>query len=230
MRHELLNFGWEKVARATREPAIKGYLRELGLTPPESLGNIEEGIPEIVGISDLYWNGNFFCDIEFLVQWKAGATPIPFVMRSNKGGPGAIFVPLIEGKFALVRQWRPTLGAHTWEIPRGFSSEWETGKKLGAAAIPKGFSTALGELSEEVGKTSDVIPTFLGEVAENSGTNTTSPSYWLLRIGKITLGGTEGMAIKLVDPLDAKEMVGKEINDSHSITALFLALRAIDGI
>lgn len=213
-----------------REPLVKGFLREMGLTPPETIGNIEEGIPEIVGISDIYWNGNFFADIEVLVQWKPGAAPLPFVMRSNKNGAGAIFVPVIQGKFALVKQWRPTLGRLTWEIPRGFSNEWETGRKLGAGALPKGFATVLGELSEEVGKAKDIVPNFLAEIAENSGTNTTSPSYWMLNIGSIALGGTEeGLAVKLVEPAEAKRLVGIEICDSHSITALFLALRALEG-
>ncbi len=214
-----------------REPLLKGFLKELGLTPPQTIGNLEEGIPEIVGISDIYWNSSFFADIEMSVQWKQGAAPAPFVMRSNKGGAGAVFVPVVQDKIALVKQWRPCLGQTTWEIPRGFSQEWETGKKqLGASSIPKGFATVLGELSEEVGKASEIEPTFLGEISENSGSTTTSPTYWLLKIGKISIGGTdEGINVKLVDPAEAKKLVGSEICDSHSITAIFLALRALEG-
>ena len=229
MRHEKVDFGWEKLSREMRENLIKGFLKELGLTPPEGIGNIEEGTPEITGISDLYWNGNFFADIEFQVQWKPGSPSAPFVMRSNKGGAGAVFVPFIDGKIALVKQWRPALGRHTWEVPRGFSAEWENGKKLGASAITKGFATVLGELAEEVGKAKEIVATHLGEIAENSGTNTTSPSYWLLKIGSIVLGGTEGLSVKLVEPDEAEDLVGEEVIDSHSITALFLALRSIRG-
>lgn len=210
-----------------REPLIKGFLKELGLTPPQAIGNLEESIPEIVSITDIYWNGNFFADVEAMVQWKQGAPPVPFVMRSNKGGAGAVFVPIIDGKIALVRQWRPCLGRFTWEIPRGFSSEWESGKKLGASAIPKGFATVLGELSEEVGKASNITAELMGEIAENSGSTTTSPSYWSLKIGSIKLGGTEGLQVKLVEPAEADKMVGGEICDSHSITALYLYLRSI---
>ena len=210
-----------------RGPLLKGFLKELGLTPPVDIGNLEEGTPEIVGITDIYWNGSFFADIEAMVQWKQGAPAAPFVMRSNKGGAGAVFVPVIEGKIALVRQWRPCLGKFTWEIPRGFSAEWETGKKLGSTAIPKGFATVLGELSEEVGKASNITAETMGEIAENSGSTTTSPSYWSLKIGSIKIGGTEGLQVKLVDPAEAEKMVGGDICDSHSVTALFLYLRSI---
>jgi hypothetical protein len=228
LRHEKVDFGWEKLSREMRGILIKGFLKEQGLTPPETIGNIDEGTAEILGISDIYWNGGYFADIEFQVQFKKDAPAAPFVMRSNKGGAGAVFVPIIDGKFALVKQWRPTLGHYTWEIPRGFSSEWETGKKLGASAIPKTFATVLGELAEEVGKAKDIVPTLLGEIAENSGTNTTSPSYWMLKIGSIALGGTEeGLTVKLVEPAEAKRLVGSEIFDSHSVTALFLTLRAL---
>ncbi len=224
MEHRNINFAFENLDRGTRAALLKGFLKELGLTPPASLGNVEEGTPEIVSVTDVYSNGKFFADYQVGVRWKEGATPLPFVMRSNYGGPGAVFVPLIESKIAIVRQWRPCLGRYTWEIPRGFSETWETGKKLGAAAIPKGFATVLGELSEEVGKATDVTPTFLGEIAENSGSTTTSPSYWLLKIGKLVLGGSEeGLNVKLVSLDHVQELVGKEIVDSHSITALFLA-------
>jgi hypothetical protein len=227
MRHENLSMiDLSKLSRSVRESLIKGLLKELGLTPPESIGNIDEGTPEIVGLTDIYWNGNFFADIEFQVVWKAGANPAPFVMRSNKGGAGSVFVPVIDGKVALVKQWRPCLGKHTWEIPRGFAQEWETGaKKLGPSAIPKGFATVLGELSEEVGKASEISAHKLGEIAENSGSTTTSPSYWLLTIGQLKLGGTEGLAVKLVSLKDAWESVGTEVVDNHSIVGLSLAVR-----
>jgi hypothetical protein len=224
MRHQKINFEFETLDRETKSALLKGFLKELGLTPPANLGNIEEGTPEIVSLTDVYSNGKFFADFEVGVRWKAGANPAPFVMRSNYGGAGAVFVPIIDGKIALVRQWRPCLGRFTWEIPRGFSETWETGKKLGAASIPKGFATVLGELSEEVGKATDVVPTFLGEIAENSGSTTTSPSYWILKIGKMTLGGSEeGINVKLVPLDEIPELVGKDVVDSHSITALYLA-------
>lgn len=228
MRHEnLVGVDLGKLSRVLREVMIKGCLKELGLTPPESIGNIEEGIPEIVGLTDIYWNGNFFADIEFQVQWKQGAAPAPFVMRSNKGGAGSVFVPMIDGKVALVKQWRPCLGKYTWEIPRGFAQEWESGKKLGASAIPKGFATVLGELSEEVGKASDISAHKLGEIAENSGSTTTSPSYWLLTVGQLKLGGTEGLGVKLVTLEEALQSIGTEIIDNHSIVGLTLAMRQL---
>ena len=229
MRHEnLVGVDLGKLSRVLREAMIKGCLKELGLTPPESIGNIEEGIPEIVGLTDIYWNGNFFADIEFQVQWKQGAAPAPFVMRSNKGGAGSVFVPMIDGKVALVKQWRPCLGKYTWEIPRGFAQEWESGtKKLGASAIPKGFATVLGELSEEVGKASDISAHKLGEIAENSGSTTTSPSYWLLTVGQLKLGGTEGLGVKLVTLQEALQSIGTEIIDNHSIVGLTLAMRQL---
>lgn len=225
-RDDLGMIDFSKLSRSVRESMIKGFLKEVGLTPPETIGNIDDGIPEVVGLTDVYWNGNFFADIEFQVQWKAGAAPAPFVMRSNKGGAGSVFIPLIDEKVALVKQWRPCLGKHTWEIPRGFAQEWESGpKKLGASAIPKGFATVLAELSEEVGNASDISAHKLGEIAENSGSTTTSPGYWLLTIGQLKLGGSEGFGVKLVNIEDAWMSIGDEILDNHSVVGLTLAMR-----
>ncbi len=231
MKHQKINLRLAEMSPEGRLQGLWEYLTSQGLTPPAELGDTSAGTAEIIELSDVYWNGDFFADLEFLVRWAPGKDPVPFVMRSNKGGAGAVFVPVIEGLIALVRQWRPCLGRWTWEVPRGFSELWEPARTgeilLPSTAIPKAFATAMGELVEEVGQGDVVEPQYLGEIAENSGSTTTSPAYWLLKIRDAKIGGSEGLKVRLVTPDTAERMVGVEVADNHSIVAICLALKAL---
>ncbi len=231
MIHEKVNLGLETLPIPERLQALQDYLTGRGLTPPACIGDLSAGTAEIVEISDLYFNGEFFADIEVLVRWAPGKNPVPFVMRSNKGGAGAVFVPVIGGLIALVAQWRPCLGRWTWEVPRGFSQMWEPARTgrilLPASGIPKGFATVMGELVEEVGSGNVIEPRFLGEIAENSGSTTTEPAYWLLNITDVKIGGTEGLKVRLVSPNNVLDLIGVDICDNHSIVAITLAQREL---
>ena len=231
MRQQHIDLGFAKLSLPERLQRLEDFLTENGLTPPQSVGDISAGEPEILDLVDLYWNGDYFADMVFLVRWAPGRDPAPFVMRSSKGGAGAVFVPLIDGHIALVRQFRPCLGRWTWEIPRGFSETWEPARTgeilLPATSIPKGFATAMGELVQEVGNGDFVEPIYLGEIAENSGTTTTSPNYWLLHLRDVVIGGSEGLKIKLVKKESLSSLIGKEIRDNHSIVACTLTLKSL---
>jgi hypothetical protein len=231
MLHEKVDLGLASLSLGDRLQRLEEYLIGRGLTPPAAVGDLSAHEAEIVELTDIYCNGAFFADLEFLVRWQSGKEPVPFVMRSNKGGAGAVFVPVIAGLIALVRQWRPCLGRWTWEVPRGFSELWEPARSgeilLPRTAIPKGFATAMAELEEEVGTGDVVSPKFLGEIAENSGFTTTSPAYWLLRINDTKIGGRESFRVRLVTPEQAYSMIGGELADNHSIVAITLALKAL---
>lgn len=230
MRHErIVGSAPEGLSRTQRKTMLTKFFRERDLTPPESIGDLSAGIPEIVSIEHAYSNGKFFSDVEVMVQWSQDSEPAPFVMRSNIGGAGAVFVPVIEDKVALVYQWRPCLGKFTWEIPRGFSDSWESGRDVGLEGIPRSFKTALGELAEEVGDATNVVPTFLGSISENSGSTTTSPDFWLLALGNLKLAPKEhGLKVKLVSWQDLNELTGTEVADCHSLTAILLAKRFLN--
>ena len=230
MQHEKVNWNLRDLPVIKRPAAMQSWFRERGLTPPACVGDVESGIPEIVSISDAYFNGKFFADVEVGVQWKPGGDPLPFVLRSNIGGPGDVFIPEINGSIPLVKQWRPALGAFTWEIPRGFNGAWEGARsealKVSIETIPAGFWNVAKELVEEIG-TGDVVEVqFLGEIAENSGSTTTSPRYWWLRLDEATIGGTESLKVKLIERSQIMSLIGIEIRDSHSITALALWAQA----
>lgn len=226
VKHEEIGWDLRNLPHRQRTAAMQTWFRERELTPPARVGDIEHGIPEIVTITDVYTNSKFFADIEVGVQWKPGGDPVPFVLRSNIGGPGDVFIPEINGMIALVKQWRPALGAFTWEIPRGFNAAWEGARaealKVSIETIPAGFWSVAKELVEEIG-TGDIVEVeFLGEIAENSGSTTTSPRYWWLRLEEASICGTERLKVKLVEKSQIMSLIGRDIRDSHSITALAL--------
>ena len=230
MHHEtIVGSDFQNLSIEQRTIALKKFFVERDVTPPGAIGDLSKGIPEITEVKNCYTNGKFFADVEVMVQWAANAEPLPFVMRSNVGGAGAVFIPVVGDKVALVRQWRPCLGKTTWEIPRGFSESWETGGNVGPNGIPKGFRTALGELAEEVGDATNVVPTFLGKIAENTGSTTTSPDFWLLSIERLEIGPKEeGVKVKLVSWERLDELIGSEVADCHSLTAILLAKRMLN--
>ncbi len=234
MKHEVVNWNLRDLAWAKRTAAMQSWFRERGVTPPKSVGNLEEGTPEIVTITDAYYNGKFFADVEVGVCWKQGAEPVPFVIRSNIGGPGDVFIPEINGMIPLVGQWRPVLGEYRWEIPRGFSQEWEAARSeaitVSAETLPKNFSSVIKELVEEVGTGNIVEVQFLGEIAENSGTTSTSPRYWWLRLDEARIRGTEGLNVKLIAKDQIMSLVGSVIKDQHSLAALVLWAKATGRI
>lgn len=206
-------------------PAITG----LGLTAPAALQPSDRDFPKIVELVQDEARGNrpFFLDVQLNVQWGEGQAPKPFIARSNLNGDGAISLAIVNGKILLLQQWRVNLGRYTWEIPRGFSEAWESEKETTVDTLPKGMKTALRELDEETGAAQtarSIVPTYLGRMAENSGTHMGSPAYWLVEMEG--WNANENPNLKLVTLDEAIQMA----EDSHSATALLLYLRHLQSM
>jgi hypothetical protein len=205
-------------------PAIKG----LGLTAPAALQPSDRDFPKIVELVQDEARGNrpFFLDVQLNVQWAEGQAPKPFIVRSNLNGDGAISLAIVNGKILLLQQWRVNLGRYTWEIPRGFSEAWESEKETTVDTLPKGMKTALRELDEETGAAQNarsIVPTYLGQMAENSGTHMGSPAYWLVEIEGWNANENPNLTLVTLD--EAIQMA----EDSHSATALLLYLRHLQS-
>jgi len=222
---------------------INAILQEKGLRSINSLGDASQGEIEITGVKEyLEHNQRFYTDVVFRVLFpnnQEGLFPVRFNANSAKSD-GAVMVPIINGLFILVRQWRVTLGRYTFELPRGFS------EKLDQAQIQSQFGTIkigdlpLGtlarELGEEVMATGQIISvTHLGNVAENTGTHNVLPSVFLVAI--------EAEPAKLRERLDqeiqsiafktATEVtaaIGQELCDLHTLGALMLATRHLRSL
>jgi hypothetical protein len=74
----------------------------------------------------------------------------------------------------------------------------------------------------------------LGNIAENTGTHAVIPSYYLVRIAvdedtlNRKLSGSEELKVVLWDKERARNAIGTQVADNHSITALFLAFRHLN--
>jgi hypothetical protein len=225
---------------------INVMLSERRLKPLPKLGDCDKGEIEIVGVEAVYEHSSrFFTDVKFNVLFPGGR-PGEFTVRFNANGhasDGAVFVTLVNGKFAIVKQWRLPLGRWMYEVPRGFSEKLDNAKlsgKLGTVGIgdlPLG--TLARELGEEVMAGAKVTSvTHLGNVAQDSGTHNVSPSYFLiqLRVAQEALasglkGSDDEVAkVKLWDSDTVRAEIGQRLCDNHTITALSLALNYIERL
>lgn len=224
---------------------INAELTERGLRSLPKLGDRTKGEIEIMGIAQIYdYNKRFFTDVHFDVLFPNGK-PGAFTVRFNANGKtsdGAVIVTLVNGKFAIVKQWRLPLGRWTYEVARGL------GEKLDQAAIQGGIGTMkigdlpLGtltrELTEEVMATAQVTSvTHLGNVAENSGTHNVAPSNFLVQLAvdpvKLEtklVGDEDNINVLLWDAERVKAELGKKLCDAHTLSALFLAFRHIETL
>jgi hypothetical protein len=227
-----------------RLAAINRLLAEKKLRPLTSLGSNDKGQPEIIDIDS--WsavNSRFFEDVFFVVRGPSNGQnngpEYKHMVRFNANGAvsdGAIFIPVINGRVAVVQQFRPSLGVETWELPRGFSDKVDLIAKqsgdprsLGIKDLPKVLARELGE--EVVNGARVTALTAYGQIAENSGTHNVAPDAYLVDIEvdagtlESRLGGSENLAIRLLTWGEIEKGEGVDINDLHSLAILALARR-----
>lgn len=218
-----------------RQALINGLLKEHGLRPLRSLGDNSEGQPEIIDVDTvLNLNAKFFTDLFFVVRAPNGAE-YKHMVRFNANGAmsdGAIFIPVINGRPVVVKQFRTSLGISTWEFPRGFCDKVDTIAKshgdprtLNLSDLPKVVGRELGE---EVVRSARVLSLVaLGQVAENTGTNNVLVDSYLIDISvdEAVLGGSEKLALQLLTWSDVERGEVVEINDLHSLGVIALARR-----
>ena len=234
------------VDREQRLSQINAELEKRNLRSLHKLGDASKGEIELLGIQAIYdHSARFFTDVKFDCLFPNGKTG-EFTLRfnaSSRVSEGAVIVAVVNGRFAVVKQWRPALGLWTHEVPRGF------GEKIDSACIAGTFGTLkigdlpLGtlarELGEEVMASAEITSvTHLGNVAQDSGTHTSIPSYFLILVradeSKLDerLRGSDDEVAKVLlwDAKQVRAEIGKRLRDNHSITALCLALNYIDSL
>lgn len=232
-------------ARAARLDAINAALAARNLKPLEAIGNAEHGQIELLEIIEFFdHSSRFFTDVMFSCRFPGGVEG-RFTIRWNANSliaDGAVMVVLVNGtRIAMVRQFRPVLGTWTTELPRGFGETIDNAKvhgRLGTVQIgdlPLG--NALRELGEEVMESARVVSVqHLGNIAENSGTHTTTPSYWVIEISvdpellkrRLDEYTEEGLALQLWTYRKTVAEIGFKICDAHSIVALALFRAHLD--
>jgi len=222
--------------REQRLADINAELLKRNLKPLRRLGDAKKGEFEILRIGAIYdHSSRFFTDVKFEVLLPAGGVG-EFTIRFNANGltsDGAVIVPIVNGRFAIVKQWRLPLGQWTYEVPRGFGEKLDQAMIHGNLGTLKIGDLPLGtlarELGEEVMAAAEVTAvTHLGNAAENSGTENVTPSYFLAQIavpeellGKKFGGSEVETKVAFWKAERVQDEIGRKLCDSHTISLPF---------
>src|SRR3990167_9498138 len=233
------------VDREQRLAAINAELRQRNLKQLPKLGDVSKGEIEITSIKGIFDHSkDFFTDIKFATQFPSGQ-PGEFTVRFNANSltsDGVVLVVILNGRFAIVKQWRLPLGRWTYEVPRGFGESVDSAKIQGALGHLKIADLPLGtlerELGEEVVRGGDITSiTHLGNTAESSGTNTHTPACFRVE-GAVDEGALqrrckEKQGETRLELWDLKRVllpIRGRICDNHSLAALALAFEYLKGL
>jgi len=224
---------------------INAELKQRGLKQLRKLGDHTEDEVEITGLVEIYEHSKrFFTDVKFAVLFP-GKKEGQFTVRFNANGEvsdGAVIVVTVNGKFAIVKQWRLPLCQWTYEVCRGFGEKLDKAHIQGELGTLKIGDLPLGtltrELGEEVMATAEVRSvTHLGNIAENSGTSAVAPAHFLvqLQVDEALLaaklkGADATLKVYLWTADELDRQLGNRIADNHSVTALCLATRYIERL
>lgn len=224
---------------------INAELKKRGLKTIPKLGDASKGEREIVGLEEIREQADrYFVDVRFRTRVEDGTTE-SYLVRFNVNGAvsdGAVFVPVINGKFAIVKQWRLPLGRWTYELPRGFCESNDLFRVLSAEGAVRLSDLPLGVLERELGKAlvegaELTSVTHLGTIAQNTSTDSASPSYFLVQVEAPEavlpqrLKDADGVGqVKLWEAATVRTEMGRKLCDSHTITALALAFAHFERI
>lgn len=230
MHVDTTNVHLQSQSTPARLVAINDLLQARGLRPLPSLGDNINGFPEIIDIVEwLAPHTAQWQDVVFLVR-RVNGSVYKHQVRFNSNGAvcdGVVFIPVVNGLVALVRQFRIPVGMETWELPRGFAELASDTSGSGGVGIP---SALLRELDEEVIQGAVVRGVVsLGVVADNTGTHNVWLDAYVVEIEcdpkalQSQLGGTAKLGVRLVpwDELWRPSALG--VRDAHSLAAIALA-------
>ncbi len=225
--------------RDNRLAAINAELTARQLKTLRKLGDRTKGEIEALRIIEIFEHSKrFFTDVKFAVLLPNNNEG-EFAVRFNANGDvsdGAAVVTIVNGKFAIVKQWRLPLGQWTYEVPRGFADKLDKATSQGSldslalADLPLGMLTR--ELGDAIMSQARILSvTHLGNIAENSGTSAVTPNYFLARIEvdeamlQAKLKGSNELKVYFWTAEEVDDQIGSKIADNHSIVALSLATR-----
>ena len=234
--------------RAARLAEFNAVLAERNLSGLVTVGDHTLGQIELTGINEILDAAKrFFTDIRFSCLFPGGGAG-EYTVRFNANSalsPGTVVVTVINGRIAMVRQHRITLGRRISEVPRAFGLEMAEALRSGTLADLeidelKPLKVVFDELTPEIMNTLSRYAVYsLGNLAENSGTHAVEPEYFLvilevdeavLRASKNIEAGLKnrarpedafeperGIKLQLVGYAAAKRLAV----DNHSIAALY---------
>lgn len=129
--------------------------------------------------------------------------------------PGAVVLPVREGRICLVRTYRYPLGATQWGLPRGFGQD------------PDPLVTARNELREETG-IERVSFELLGHVCPDSGLMATRAAVVGARVEQAELAALDRNEVADVEwrPLDdlRRDIAAGAIDDGYTLAGLAIAV------
>ena len=216
--------------------AINSLLQGKGLRPLPSLGDNTKGFSEIIDIVEwLPAHTAQWQDVVFLVRRVDGSL-YKHQIRFNSNGAvcdGVVFIPVINDRVAIVRQFRIPVGRETWELPRGFAEFAADVATVAEAGLPPAL---LRELDEEVIRQAVVKGVqSLGAIADNTGTHNVLCDAYIVNVecksellGDL-LGGTAKLGVRLIAWEELWRPSALGICDAHSLAAIALAREKLAG-
>lgn len=242
MKHPLIE------DRKKRLEAINKVLKERKLKPLSKLGDSKQkGEVEILRILKIHDHAKkFWTEVEFEVKDKAGNIG-NWTMRWNANSlesDGNVYVILVNDHYLFTKQHRPALGKWKKDLLRGYhwplpkrSSKKGLFQELQISDVP--METLLRELGEDVTRNANVSEVaFLGHIAQNDGTDTATPGFWLINIEvdnnileeRLKTISDEGVKIVLMTKDEVEADIGKPdgISDALSIVGIHLAERYLE--
>lgn len=136
---------------------------------------------------------------------------------------GVSVLPILEGKFGLIRVYRHAIRDHVWEVPRGFVDDGESA-----------LTSAVRELEEETGLTCrDEDMLSLGLIAPEAGTLAGRVQLFAalhcVRKRPFAPGEFGHQELRFFEPAEIAMMVANsEIQDPGTLVAYF-RLQALPG-
>ena len=223
--------------RVERLEAINAFLSSQKLRPLEGLGDQTQGQIEFVGINALTPDpvkpGMFVTRVDFQCNsYEKGFNHLAFFNAGTTLHSGVVVVPVINDEYVLMcQQFRPLVGRHTIEVPRGFVGD------LGDPNAIKSYGAALIELRQETGvdlttERHQIAAEFSGW--ENTGTSVINNAFLRINI-QLSPEQLNAVSSRVVNAeadfdhriktlLVPREDLKAVVQDNHTGYALFKAL------